>query len=382
MSNRNGWEKDVVERLVTLVETRAQPLAARMAPIPVEHYRSRERLELERRHVFERFPLVAGFSTQVREPGSFFTHDASGVPIVVTRDTSGVLRAFLNVCRHRGAKLAGEACGSGRTVLACRYHGWRYGLDGKLRAVPGLKSFPDLNREERGLVPLPVAERHGLVFVRPTPGEPLELEAFLGPVFEELESYGFSRRVVFESSVRTVACNWKLMVETVLEAYHISVLHRKTGGLAFEENLVLFDESTPPHGRFVLPLRGLQRPEEVAPGSLLQYASPLYWMFPNSVILFSGAFAHFLSMFPLDEGHCRVQGASLRLDGPVDAEAQAALQQEYGQYWATILEDISVTESIQAGFGSGANRELLLGGFESVADTHFHAVLERLLRQG
>ncbi|ADO69493.1 aromatic ring-hydroxylating oxygenase subunit alpha [Stigmatella aurantiaca] len=381
MSIRNGWERDVLDRLVTLVETRDPPQAGRIARIPMDHYRSRERLALERRHVFERFPLIVGFSAQVREPGSFLTHDPSGVPILVTRDASGTLRAFLNVCRHRGAKLAGEPCGSGRSILACRYHGWRYALDGTLRAVPGLKGFPDLKREERGLVSLPVSERHGLVFVRVTPGPELELERFLGPVFEELETFGFPRRVVFESSVRTVACNWKLMIDTVLEAYHISVLHRKTGGLAFEENQVLFDASTPPNGRFVLPLRGLTRPEgEVAEGSLLHYASPLYWMFPNSVILFSGSFAHMLSVFPVDEGRCTVQGSSLRLEGPLDEAAQEGLQKEYEQYWATIREDISVTETIQEGMASGANQEFLFGGFESVADTHFHSALEAALQ--
>jgi phenylpropionate dioxygenase-like ring-hydroxylating dioxygenase large terminal subunit len=384
MSISPDWERAVLDRLFTLVETREQHMAEQVATLPAENYSSRERFELEQRRVFRRLPLLAGFSSQVSKPGDFFTQDLAGVPILVTRDSSGVLRAFLNICRHRGAKLVEEPCGAERGIFACRYHGWRYSLEGKLRAVPFLRGFPELQREERGLVALPVAERHGLVFVRAAPGPEIPLGDFLGPLFEELETLGLPQRAVFETSTRIVHCNWKLMIDTVLEAYHIPVLHRRTGGLAFEEHLMLFDTSTAPHGRFVLPLRGIKRPESgnAEDWKLLRHASALYWMFPNSVVLFQGPLAHFLSVFPVDERHCAVRAASLSLESPSHEEARAELQKDYEGYWATILEDLSVTETIQVGLGAGANREFVLGRFEYVLHQHFHVALEEVIQGG
>jgi phenylpropionate dioxygenase-like ring-hydroxylating dioxygenase large terminal subunit len=382
MPIRSDWERELLNRLFTLVESRVQPMAAHMATLPVENYGSRERFEREQRHVFRRFALLAGFSSQVREPGDFFTRELGGVPILVTRDEAGALRAFLNVCRHRGARLVQEPQGSGRKMFACSYHGWRYSCAGTLRAVPHLPGFPELAREQRGLVALPVAERHGLVFVRSAPGPDIALDEFLGPLFEELETLGMPQRQVFASSTRTVHCNWRLMVDSVLEAYHIAVLHRSTGGLAFEENLMLFDESAPPHGRFVLPARGLKRPSDGSAQDwrLLDHASALYWMFPNSVVLFQGGLANFLSIFPVDDTHCVVHGASLCLGRPEDEATRARLQQDYDGYWATIREDLRVTEGIQAGLDSGANREFLLGRFEYVVDKYFHGALEEALQ--
>jgi phenylpropionate dioxygenase-like ring-hydroxylating dioxygenase large terminal subunit len=381
MHDNQDWERELLERVFAMVETRQPTMAERMASIPVENYLSPERLAREQRQVFRRFPILVGFSCQVRKPGDFFTHDASGVPILVTRDQSGTLRAFLNVCRHRGAKLVEEPCGSGRSMFACRYHGWRYSSEGKLRAVPHLPGFSELNREQRGLVPLPVAELHGLIFARTAPGPEIDLDTYLGPLFNQFDTFGVPQRVVFESSTRPVQCNWKVMAETVLEAYHITTLHRKTGGLAFEENLMLFESPTPPHGRFVLPLRGCKRPEpqDTEAWKLLRHSNAFYWMFPNSGVLFAGPLANFVSFFPVGADRCVVRGASLRMDGPLDEETRARLQTDYEGYWATIFEDFSVTEGIQAGLGSGANRELVLGRFEYAIDKHLHSPLEDAL---
>src|SRR5207247_2440508 len=130
-----------------------------------------ERLALEKRVLFRAYPLLVGLSCRVAAPGDWLTDDDSGMPILVVRTGAGTLRAFANVCRHRGARVV-DGCGSGKRALSCPYHGWTYGLDGRLIDVPGEEGFAGLSREEHSLRPLPVVEKYGLVWVRPAPTAP------------------------------------------------------------------------------------------------------------------------------------------------------------------------------------------------------------------
>src|SRR5262249_59115777 len=102
-------------------------------------------------------------SAAVPETGSYVARDAAGTPILAVRGSDGQVRAFRNACRHRGTQLAaGAGC---EKAFVCRYHGWTYGLDGRLRHVPDEHGFPGLDKSTRGLVPVATVERHGLVFV-------------------------------------------------------------------------------------------------------------------------------------------------------------------------------------------------------------------------
>ena len=100
-------------------------------------------------------------------PGDYLTHDYSGTPLLLVRQPDGSLRAFLNVCRHRGARLAN---GTGRGVrdLICPYHGWCYGTDGKLLVRPDEPSFAEIDKSARGLCELMAVEKYGMIWVSPT----------------------------------------------------------------------------------------------------------------------------------------------------------------------------------------------------------------------
>ena len=97
------------------------------------------------------------------------TDDYAGVPVLIVRGREGKLRAFLNVCRHRGAKVA-EGCGEAR-LFVCPYHAWTYELTGKVRGIPDERCFPDVRDERSSLAELPLCEKHGLVWVIPTPAD-------------------------------------------------------------------------------------------------------------------------------------------------------------------------------------------------------------------
>ena len=112
-------------------------------------------------------PIVVGFSGQVRRPGDFVVHNDTGQPILVTRGTDGVLRAFLNVCRHRGASVEQKPCGANKRAFVCAYHGWSYDLTGRLVGITDGATFGDIDKSKYGLRRLKLAEKYGLGRVVP-----------------------------------------------------------------------------------------------------------------------------------------------------------------------------------------------------------------------
>ena len=192
------------------------------ATIPSRCYSDAGYLERERLRVFGRTWQLVGRCEQVAQPGSYFTADVAGEPILVVRGQDGVLRALSNVCRHRaGPVAAGE--GTCR-AFRCGYHGWSYGLDGRILATPEFAGVQDFRIEEHPLPAFRVETWLGLVFVNLDPGaasfaETLEdLPAALASA--DLESLRLAHRKAW-----TVGCNWKVYVDNYLEGYHIPIVH-------------------------------------------------------------------------------------------------------------------------------------------------------------
>jgi choline monooxygenase len=191
--------------------------------LPFAWYSDEELLRRERSRIFARSWQYAGRAADVAGPGSFLTTDAGGVPILVTRDAVGELRAFVNVCRHRGAVLA-DGCGE-RSTIQCHYHAWTYDLDGSLRAAPRSEREPGFDAAGWSLLPASVGVWGPFLFVNPdAAAEPLE--GWLGDLPEllardiDLDGLVFHSRVEFGANA-----NWKIVVENFLECYHCPTAH-------------------------------------------------------------------------------------------------------------------------------------------------------------
>ena len=205
-------ELELIDRLLAHVEADTRDLGPAVVARPVADYLDPVRFGEEQEALFRAHPVVVGHTAQLPAPGSWFTHDHTGVPVVVTRTEAGELRAFLNVCRHRGSVIV-EGEGK-RASLQCPYHAWTYGLDGSLRAAP--RSDETAPREELGLVPLRVAEWGPFVFVNPATDGP-SLEETLGELWSALPVGGlaFHHRVEY-----ALVSNWKVACVNYLECYH------------------------------------------------------------------------------------------------------------------------------------------------------------------
>jgi len=180
--------------------------------LPPAAYWSGDWAERERAALFaSRWALVASLD-ELSRPGDYATATVGDSPVVVVRDDDGTLRAFHNLCRHRGMKLLQESGNVARSI-DCFYHQWRYGLDGCLRVVPQRREqFPDLDVTQWGLRPAGLAAWEGMVFVHPDPSPP-PLADTLGELPAHLGSCrpGLLHQVARERI--EARCNWKLFVE-------------------------------------------------------------------------------------------------------------------------------------------------------------------------
>jgi nitrite reductase/ring-hydroxylating ferredoxin subunit len=191
--------------------------------LPYGWYTDPEILRRERERIFRPAWQYVGHTGQLAHPGYFATQ-VGRTPVVVTRDREGALRAFVNVCRHRGFTVAeGE---QRRETLQCPYHAWTYGLDGRLRAAPRSEEEPDFPQDELGLVPVAVETWGPFVFanVGPNP-EPLDqalgsLPAQVAELGLDVDSLVFNLRWEAE-----IEANWKIVCENFLECYHCQVAH-------------------------------------------------------------------------------------------------------------------------------------------------------------
>ena len=194
--------------------------------LPASWYSDPEVLNLEHERIFHRTWQYAGVADDVAEPGAFLTSRAGRIPVVVVRGRDGELRAFANVCRHRGHEVV-SGCGR-RETLQCPYHAWTYDLDGSLRAAPRSEREQGFDRTEWSLRPLRVETWGRLVFVNAHPSAP-PLADVLGDLPNELVEAGIdidSFEYRGRSRELTIAANWKIVVENFLECYHCPVAHK------------------------------------------------------------------------------------------------------------------------------------------------------------
>ena len=156
-----------------------------VAKSPITRYASQDRFDAEMRDIFRGVPIIACHASELPEPGSFMTRELSGLPVLLTRDRDNTVHAFINVCRHRGARLVREGSGC-KNAFSCPYHAWTWGNNGTLRGVPHQKEgFPGLDRDAHALKRLPATERYGLVWVIANTDAQPDFDAFLAPLASE-----------------------------------------------------------------------------------------------------------------------------------------------------------------------------------------------------
>ena len=248
---------------------------------------------------FRNTPLCMGLSSELPGPNTYWSDNATGIPILMVRDGEGTFRAYANVCRHRGSKVVPEGRGS-KERFTCPFHAWTYGLDGQL-----LKVYKDCHFGEvsnLSLIALPSAEIHGTLWVCPTQGDPIDEDACLGGLQDDLAHWDLSDHPMAGTQVIDARMNWKLGIDSYGEIYHLNILHAKTAAKEALGNLQTI-ESFGKNLRMVvanqkLSLMQLTLPYHRDRWPYRQITQTIYFLYPNVIMMVDTFGVDLMRIFP------------------------------------------------------------------------------------
>ncbi len=198
--------------------------SAGVLTLPGRYYYDPHIFASEQERLFSDMWVCVGRADRIPDPGAYFLAPVADENVLVLRDRGDALRAFLNVCRHRGARLCGAESGQLRSTVQCRYHAWTYGLDGRLVGAPNMGNDPAFDPAAYGLVPVALQVWEGLVWLNLS-AKPASLADQMGMPFDRYARYHVGDLAVGATIVYDLRSNWKLIVENFSECYHCAVAH-------------------------------------------------------------------------------------------------------------------------------------------------------------
>lgn len=358
-------DSDAIERIFNHIDNGTTDLGNTIWKEPVRNYYSQERFDAEIA-LLRKSPIPYCPSAGLPENGSYIARRASGTPLLVVRGEDGVVRAFINACKHRGMKVA-DGSGCKKKAFVCPYHAWAYGLNGKLKNIPGQEAFPNLDNDNLGLSEISAIEKGGIVYVMQEGKiEDHMLENAID--FFEPEQKMFSYGEVVDEA------NWKLLTETLLEGYHIKSLHKDTFYPFGLDNINLV-ETSGPNSRVIFPFKRIEKIRHIEPNErkLNGVATSVFHLFPNASVSILSKHLSLTIMEPLSPSSVKIvsylvynpklNGKEISLE---DAEKDAKFVNESGQN-----EDREAARAIQETVTTSANSYLTFGFFEK-AIVNFH----------
>ncbi len=350
--------------------------------IPLEAYLDPVRYRREVDRIFKHLPLALALSIEIPGAGNYRAMQVLEVPVLMVRGTDGKARAFLNVCRHRGARLCAVGAGSVR-AFTCPYHAWNYNDRGALISRYAAETFGEVDHAQLGLAELTCVERAGLVWVCLTPGETFQIDEWLGEFAAQLETLKLDQWSVYAQR-ELPGPGWKVALDGYLEAYHHNSLHGRTVGKHTVGNLLALD-TYGPHQRLTFGRRSLSELLE-APESTWdpeKHIRLIHNCFPNlSISGILGDHCLVSQIFPGPTPDVTVTRQTVLVHAlPTTPEARAASETFSSMVLQAVRdEDYAVGFTIQAGLSSGANTAFVFGRNEPAVQ-NYHRTVARLMPQ-
>lgn len=349
-------------------------------PLPVSAYRDPEQFQREYQAIFMERPQGLLLSVELPTNGCYVARTILGKPLLIVRGNDGVVRSFLNVCRHRGARVCKEGSGTA-SKFVCPYHAWTYNRQGALVGMYGKDKFGATEAENLGLTELACHERAGIVWGVLTPGISFDADAWLGEFKAELETLDLANWHLFDQR-EIPGPGWKVTMDGYLEAYHHDQVHATTLALHTIGNLLVHD-TYGPHQRLVMGRKDLGE-LETKPESewrALEKLRLIHSIFPNMSI--SGILGDHCLVSQILPGETPdktiTRQTILSAKAPV-TEEEIEKSRAFSKMAETAVagEDYPVGQTIQAGLNSGANQVFLIGRNEP-AIQHYHRMVERFV---
>lgn len=355
--------------------------------LPPVCYTSEEFYGREVETIFMKAWNFVGRADYIPNKGDYYTVNFVGVPLVIVRGEDGEVRAFVNSCRHRGAKLVAGS-GSAR-ALKCPYHGWLYKLDGSLLACPGMASAKNFDRTDFPLISIRTDTWGGFVLVSFDPNG-VSLRQYLGNIGDVFGSYGFEDMVCTRRKEYEVACNWKVYVENAMEAFHVPHVHRSSinrqrGSV---QNDRTFDAT---EGNWVVMHKQHQGTRAVLVGSESfppirglkgKAASGTYYplVLPSTMLGCTIDCMWFLEIHPLGPTRMKlIVGSCFPKDIAARPDFEKIAANYYERWDVTTKEDIDISELQQEGLSAPFSRAGRLSEHEPLVHAIDNWVLDHVL---
>jgi phenylpropionate dioxygenase-like ring-hydroxylating dioxygenase large terminal subunit len=372
----------IAKRLLNHLDEGSTDFAPGILSMGVDKYFDPETAADERRLVFGANPFVAAHANELPKPGDFVTTEYLGTSILVVRQDDGGIRAFSNVCRHRGARVEFEERGN-RRMFSCNYHRWCYKRDGALKTLPHAEGFEGMDRSDKGLIELPCEELFGLVWVISAPGAPLDLRSDLGPeLVREIDETGLTAAVPFRAETFALNMNWKLVMDGFLDTYHLAFLHPTTVGPFFHGNMHVFDQWGKTT-RLIVARKSIDAIRDASPEDidLPRHTIFNYTIYPTTVLVCEPEHFEIWSIAPAADNPNRSH-ATLRLLVPEEPTTDKA-RAFWNKNWAILVgavenEDWWIAQSVAAGLRHGHVPEVVYGRNEPAAQFLYGQIEEDL----
>jgi phenylpropionate dioxygenase-like ring-hydroxylating dioxygenase large terminal subunit len=364
----------VTKRMLDCIDTESLEIANDIRREPATAFTDPDRFAAEKA-MLRRSPHVVGWAGEVRLPGDFTTKEVDGTAVLIARDESGQLRAFVNACSHRGGRVASD-CGH-TSRFTCGYHAWSFRTDGTLAGIPSREMFSGVDETALGLKALPISERGGLLTVGLD--SDVDVDGVLDTVIDHLSGFDFADYEHVETRTLRVSANWKLAVDVNFEGYHFAHLHRKSL-FPFLTNNSVFDVFGT-HCRWVFPLRTMSElrsvPEDEWPDRF--NGGVVYGLFPSCVLLESDVSATMIRVYPgsgVGEAVVHVSEAALK---PITDDAVREARTFALDITCAVLrdEDFPAAEQCQHG-AERALSHVLIGRNEPLVQ-HWHETWQQAL---
>lgn len=372
----------LIRRLMDHVEAGTTDMVDSTMTVPVSSYLDADLWQREVDEIFKRVPLLVGLSCDLPKPGAYYALEMVGTPVLVTRDQSGRARAFLNVCRHRGAQVVAHGCGEARR-FTCPYHAWSYDSHGALVGVYGRETFGDIDADSLGLTELGCDERAGMIFAALTPGVAVDAAEWLCGFDQVLAPFAMQDWTPF-SRRELVGANWKVCYDGYLEGYHFASLHRNTIFKATMSNVMAYD-AWGPHQRIGFAKHGIEllanKPDDE--WQVYDAMSLVCTLFPNVSFAFSLDGTSMSQLFPGPTAdRSRTIQTVYRMTPPATPEETDRSQHRSDFLYEVVRdEDYYTGLTIQQGLPSRANTNFVFGRNE-VGPQRFHQSLATFVEQG
>lgn len=365
MENRLSRPNLTPETLQTVPIERAETIPSAWYTDPAFHAWDNE-------SIFSHHWQCAGHVSRVSRAGDYFLIDVAGNPLIVVRGKDEQVRAFYNVCRHRGGPLEVEESGCVK-ALQCKYHGWTYWLDGMLRGVPEFDYVQLFDRKDYGLIPVKLETWEGLIFVNLSEN-PAPLNDFVAGISERIAPIRLADKKFYRKVEYQIRCNWKVYVDNYLEGYHLPYVHPELNKLLDYRNYVT--ETFPWYSLQYSPFAGGDNLYRAEKGEAFYY-----FIFPNIMLNILPGRLQTNLVLPLAQDKTLVI-FEYYYDDVTSPRALQIIAEDIDYSDRVQQEDIEICERVQMGLNSPAYDRGRFSVLREQGVYHFQSLLKEAYWKG